>query len=592
MEHAVTTLQVEKAQAQCDADEEHQWTPVHSERDLRARARQAINHDGEIKAIFLFGSRARGTPRPNSDWDVAIVSTNDDVPTLGSNVDTTRINSRVLQCGITTGSIEAVVVKYGRIIARTKGWNTMAIEYVVGDAGDMEHEFKHIIRALGAANSAMTEDGGREQELYESDWNAAMSAGTEASSDAAELLAKQIATSLGITPKYGHKVDAIARQIYEETPDAKFRQIAERIKALNEHTREAHNGGYARYLAEPETVWGLRTERTMKVLAELIEGAREGRGAFAILKTLASGAPLRKKLNAIENEVTERVSEIATGRAKRSAGTGALTSLTTLSRVITQQADSRELEPKRDPFGKHAAQTVREASALCNASVLKRARTEGVAARNTLVGGNPDTWEKGRNAIEFLAEHEDSYMRALTAYALADLGADIHGLAQRWEDAGETHAADAAQQGMTLRKARDPETAGKALRFATDKGWTDIVDEALKKASINDIHRAMRNAGTGALPQPRPGTTADEETRHVLIINALRAAGGDPHWNADRGTSAREQPTIIRQRRHAFDHPEKARRIEAKGVKKEDHHRGRSKGKKANRPVAWLPPEH
>ena len=591
MEHAVTTLQVEKAQAPCDADEEHQWTPVCSERDLRARARQAINNDGEIEAIFLFGSRARGTARPNSDWDVAIVTTNDDVPRLGSNVDTIRIDSRMLQRGITTGSIEAVVVKYGQIIARTKGWNTMAIKDLPADAGEMEQGFKYIMNAIGSANCAMTEGSGREQQLDTSDWSSVMSAGTKASADAAEFLAKQIATSLGITPKYGHKVDAIAHQIYEATEDPDVRQIAKRVNALNEHTREAHNVGYPEYLPEPETVWGLRTERTMKVLGELIEGAREGRGAFAMLKTLAAAAPLRGKLKWIGNEVTKRVSETSTGRAGRIAGTAARKRLTTLSRVVTQQADSGELEPMRDPFGKQSAQTVREATALCNATVLKRARTEGVSAQDTLVGGNPDTWEEGRNAIEILAEHENSHMRALTAYALADLGADIRGLAQRWEDAGETHAADAAHQGMTLRKTRDPKTAGKALRVATDKGWTDIVDEALKNASVNDIHRAMRNAATGALPQPRPGTTAAEDTRHVLIINALRAAGGDPNWNGDGETSARERPMIIRQRRHAFDHPEKARRIETKGVTKEDHHRGRPKGQKASRTVTWRPPE-
>ena len=122
MEHAVTTLQVETPQTAHGADWVHEGTPIRSERDLRARARQAINADRRIDAIFLFGSRARGTARPNSDWDIAIVSTNDRIPTLGSNVDTTRIDSKILQRGITTGSIEAVVVKYGRIIARTKGW--------------------------------------------------------------------------------------------------------------------------------------------------------------------------------------------------------------------------------------------------------------------------------------------------------------------------------------------------------------------------------------------------------------------------------------------------------------------------------------
>ena len=567
MEHALTTLKVEAEQAPRDADREQRQTPIRSERDLRGRARQAMDTDGEIDGIFLFGSRARRTAQPHSDWDIAIVSTNDDVPTLGTNVDTVRIDSKRLQRGMTTGSIEAVVMKYGRMIVRRKGWDTAAISEIPANGYDIEHDFKHIIWSIAIASVAMTQGSGREHQLIESDWSCAMSAGTVASHRSAKILGKQIATALGFTPQYGHNPGAIARHIHENATNPDVRQIAKRTDWLDANNAEQWNRAHRRYTGEPEAVWGLRTERTMKVLAEVIEGMREGKGPFAMLNTSGNAAPLRETSNAIENEIISRVIEVSTGRAGRTAGTAACKTLATLSRVVTQQADSGELEPKRDPFGKESARTVREATILCNATVLERARTEGVSAQDILVAGNPDTWEEGRNAIEFLAEHEDSYMRALTAYALADLGADIHGLAQRWEDAGETHAADAAQQGMTQRKARDPETAGKALRFATDKGWTDIVDEAIRNASINDIHRAMRSAATGAPAQPRPGTTATTAARHVLIINALRAGGGDPDWKGDGQPSARERPMISRARRNAFDDPEKARQIEAKGVR-------------------------
>ena len=262
-----------------------------------------------MDAILLFGSRARGTARPDSDWDAAIVTTNDHVPTLGSNVDTIRIDSNALQRGIATGSIEAMVVKYGRTVAHRAGWNTTAITDVPADASDIEYDFKHIIRSIATASVAMTEGSGREHQLNESDWSTAMSAGTKASHDAAKLLAKQIATSLGITPKYGHKVDAIARHIHEVATNPDVRQIAKRIDALNRYSREAQNRAGPRDTAEPETVGGLRTERTMKVLAEVIEGVRDGTGAFAMLNTCADAAPLRKRIDAIGNEVITRVSE-------------------------------------------------------------------------------------------------------------------------------------------------------------------------------------------------------------------------------------------------------------------------------------------
>ena len=421
MEHAATTLQVETPHTARDADWVHERTPIHSERDLKARARQAIKADRRIDAIFLFGSRARGTARPNSDWDVAIVSTNDRVPTLGSNVDTTPIDSKTLQRGITTGSIEAVVVKYGRIIARTKGWNTIGIKEVPPKPFDVLDQFAYIVRCITTAACAMTAGSGREHQLGESEWKTAMAAGTQAASEAAKLLAKEISTALGITPGYGHGVDKIAQSIREATKNKDVTKIAQRIDALNGYTREAHNVAYVKYPAEPETVWGLRVERTMQVTAELIEGVRDGEGPFAVLKTLPDAAPLREKLRDIEAEVISQVNEVSTGRSWRVAGTAARRTLATLTRIVKQQGHSSELEPERDPFGRQAAQTVREASALCNATVLKRARIEGVTTENTLVRGDPDTWEKGRNATEILAGHENSHRRTLTAHALGNL---------------------------------------------------------------------------------------------------------------------------------------------------------------------------
>ena len=139
MEDAAASVEVETPSTTRDSDKEHRWSPVCSERDLRARARQAINHDREIKAIFLFGSRARGTPRPNSDWDVAIVSTNDDVPTLGSNVDTTRINSRVRIGEITCRSALPARYRYGhrsvRDWAKDRRFAVMAMEFGACEGG-------------------------------------------------------------------------------------------------------------------------------------------------------------------------------------------------------------------------------------------------------------------------------------------------------------------------------------------------------------------------------------------------------------------------------------------------------------------------
>ena len=41
---------------------------------LRAVARAALAADGNVRAVLLYGSRARGDHGPRSDWDIALVT--------------------------------------------------------------------------------------------------------------------------------------------------------------------------------------------------------------------------------------------------------------------------------------------------------------------------------------------------------------------------------------------------------------------------------------------------------------------------------------------------------------------------------------
>ncbi len=48
-------------------------TATINEQQLREACRETLRQWPEARAALLFGSRARGTSRKDSDWDVAIV---------------------------------------------------------------------------------------------------------------------------------------------------------------------------------------------------------------------------------------------------------------------------------------------------------------------------------------------------------------------------------------------------------------------------------------------------------------------------------------------------------------------------------------
>ena len=98
-------------------------TPVASEAELRTRAQEAIAHNPDIDGIILFGSRARGTAHPRSDWDVAIVSWSRPRLQLGLNVDMVWIKAAQNEKGWPIGSVEAIALRHGRLLAQSEGVN-------------------------------------------------------------------------------------------------------------------------------------------------------------------------------------------------------------------------------------------------------------------------------------------------------------------------------------------------------------------------------------------------------------------------------------------------------------------------------------
>ena len=75
-----------------------------------------------------------------------------DVPTLGTNVDTTPIDPRRLENGYTTGSIEAAIMKYGqRLSAANSQWSSSEMRERPAEVDDVHSEWVHLSRLVWRA---------------------------------------------------------------------------------------------------------------------------------------------------------------------------------------------------------------------------------------------------------------------------------------------------------------------------------------------------------------------------------------------------------------------------------------------------------
>ena len=179
---------------------------VKSEGELAEAAHETLEADPDIVALILFGSRARGDARPDSDWDVGVVSHREHLPRLGTNVDAMWIGTREIRNGYETGSIAAVILKYGRVLAaRTEEWSAIEGRERPATAQGMQNELENMVGKLAYACESMC--AGKDPTQIK--WRALrnrMSRGTEASADAAEVLAKHVAAGLGITLRKKHNV--------------------------------------------------------------------------------------------------------------------------------------------------------------------------------------------------------------------------------------------------------------------------------------------------------------------------------------------------------------------------------------------------
>ena len=221
---------------------------------LRRTAAEAVGSIPGIKAVVLYGSRARGTARATSDWDVAILShASPDDERAARRVfdDLERVHPIVMkpesiEAHCNEGlRIESAIARQGRLLAGE--WTpppcrTGDLDVEPEDLGKQLDTATHDVLGALVALCATAPRG----LLY-------VPKIVEESQQAAEAVAKAVIAGFGLSPATVHELDKLAVQLENayrgRTREAEDRMsFAAAIRALDGNTKAAHG---ARYEAVP-----------------------------------------------------------------------------------------------------------------------------------------------------------------------------------------------------------------------------------------------------------------------------------------------------------------------------------------------------
>ena len=271
---------------------------------LRDLAREVVRRAPEVEAVVLFGSRARGTAGPGSDWDVALIEKNGKAPEAAYRLLDALPGVRLLGIGAdeierhkdTAGALEAALARQGVTLAGA--WQRPACRKealrmdVVRMRANLDNATDAVTKAVMAGIDHLHARGRKR-----SDWTPV----TTGSVDAAEHVAKAILTGYGLSPREVHFLDALAEQLsnaYRGRNDPRQAEWVERIRAMNgtTRTRRLHDADYRRFVAPPAEPLERSVERTGQAqraqilwLHEMVErwpehAGEAGNAARAILR--------------------------------------------------------------------------------------------------------------------------------------------------------------------------------------------------------------------------------------------------------------------------------------------------------------------
>ena len=343
-----------------------------TERELVAACRETLARWPQARAAVLFGSRARGTQRPDSDWDIAFVLEGSDLrhprparsvfPRSQMPVDLDRVDAWALseddlhRNARALGTLPYVVCRDGRVLAGE--WNGPNPAFMEGDAvmkpEDWASRMRQVVVQVSssmtpisfmAASGTWTGSGEDCANLLRN------------TADAAELLVKAAMERRGVPTDRSHDIVRLAADFAAQRPDESA--LAERMTALNGTTRRDH---VAMYLFSPPEVADVqaaleRLAATLDLLASEIEAQADGMaGQIPGLARFAAGragmwldlvhTPVTPRSN--EDHPAQAAAEAALGG--RSALAGAITSFQGRVQRVVEAAGPVDDPPDPTPF--------------------------------------------------------------------------------------------------------------------------------------------------------------------------------------------------------------------------------------------------
>ena len=241
---------------------------------LRSVSRATLAAWPEARAAVLFGSRARGDHRPDSDWDVAFIVKDGaaalhggfgplpaglPADSLPPEVQRLAISEDLLRrkaCSI--GHVALGIARDGRTLAGT--WTRPQVEHALMQPDN----YGKLIRSA----AALMEYAARDMSLIgNDDWGGDASVRGQfltRSADAGEHLAKAMLGRHGLDFARTHDVTVLSRQAGK----AGFPELARTVMALNGLTREQHTAHYPEDAPIPTKEDCLHAVRRMHAVIE------------------------------------------------------------------------------------------------------------------------------------------------------------------------------------------------------------------------------------------------------------------------------------------------------------------------------------